>query len=126
MNKVIKDQLLKVRSTEINFTDKDTSILIPKTKEIVPVALNIGEVYIIGLEDFILHPQSNSTLASNWNAGKVPKYKYYKVEFLEKMGNMYKFNGIAFNNSTGEDIFYENWFGWLPENGFNVIDRVVI
>ena len=121
MNKVIKDQLLKVRSTSIKFDDNTTKLVIPRTKEVVPTILNEGDICIIELEDFIINPQSNSTLASNWNAGKIPKYKQYKVEFIEKMGNMYKFNGIAYNN--GEDLYNESWFGWFPENGFKILER---
>jgi len=119
MNKVIKDQLSKVRSVKLDYDNNTTELYIPKTVEVIPTALNQGDVYIIELEDFILNPLANSTLASNWNAGKVPKYKQYKVEFLEKIGTMYKFNGIALNN--GQEIYTENWYGWFPENSFKVI-----
>lgn len=122
MSKVIKDQLNKVRAVNIKFDDNTTKIMIPKTDKINNNILNIGDYYLIELEDFILNPPSNSTLSSNWNSGKVPKYKYYKVELIDKMSNMYKFNGIAYEN--GENLFAENWFGWFPENGFSVKERL--
>ena len=122
MNKVIKDQLRQVRVLKIKFDDNTTKIIIPKTEEISNIILNVGEYYLIELEDFILNPPLNSTLSSNWNSGKVPKYKHYKVELIDKMSNMYKFNGIAFEN--GEDIYTENWFGWFPDNGFSVIKKL--
>ena len=122
MNKVIKDQLKQVRALKIKFDDNTTKIMIPKTEEINNIVLDVGGYYLIKLEDFILNPPSNSTLSSNWNSGKVPKYKYYKVELIDKMSNMYKFNGIAFEN--GEDIYTENWFGWFPDNGFSVIEKL--
>jgi len=119
MNKIIKDQLNKVRSVKLNFDDHTTHIDIPKTEEVIPLALVEGQVYVIELEDFILNPLQNSTLASNWNSGKIPKYKRYQVEFIQKMSNMYKFNGVALDNN--QPIYSENWFGWFPEEGFKVI-----
>lgn len=119
MNKIIKDQLSKVRSVKLNFDDHTTHIDIPKTEEVIPLALVEGQVYVIELEDFILNPLQNSTLASNWNSGKIPKYKRYQVEFIQKMSNMYKFNGVALDNN--KPIYSENWFGWFPEEGFKVI-----
>lgn len=119
MNKIIKDQLSKVRSVKLNFDDHTTHIDIPKTEEVIPLALVEGQVYVIELEDFILNPLQNSTLASNWNSGKIPKYKRYQVEFIQKMSNMYKFNGVALDNN--QPIYSENWFGWFPEEGFKVV-----
>lgn len=122
MNKVIKDQLSKVRSVKIEYDDDTTTIVIPRVTGVIPQALNEGSIYLIKLNDNVLHPVSNSTLASNWNRGQVPKYDTYQVEFLKKMGTMYKFNGIAIDNGT--PIYSENWFGWFPENGFSVIDKI--
>ena len=119
MNKIIKDQLNKVRSVKLDFDDHTTHIDIPKTEEVIPLALVEGQIYVIELEDFILNPLQNSTLASNWNSGKVPKYKRYQVEFIQKMSNMYKFNGVALDNN--QPIYSENWFGWFPEEGFKVV-----
>lgn len=106
MNKIIKDQLSKVRSVKLNFDDHTTHIDIPKTEEVIPLALVEGQVYVIELEDFILNPLQNSTLASNWNSGNIPKYKRYQVEFIQKMSNMYKFNGVALDNN--QPIYSEN------------------
>lgn len=124
MNSVIKKQLDKVRSVKINYDDSVTKIFIPKTLQIIPEALNVGDVYIIRLSDNILNPTSNSTLASNWNSGKVPKYKIYKVELLEVINNMYKFNGIAID--CGKEIYSESWFGWFPKEQFEVIEKVEV
>ena len=65
MNKIIKDQLSKVRSVKLDFDDNTIHIDIPKTDEVIPLALVEGQVYVIELEDFILNPLQNSTLASN-------------------------------------------------------------
>jgi hypothetical protein len=65
MNKVIKDQLSKVRSVKIEYNDDTTTIVIPRVTGVIPQALNEGSIYLIKLNDNVLHPASNSTLASN-------------------------------------------------------------
>lgn len=122
MNKVIKDQLSKVRSTTINYDNNSTDIFIPKMTRVIPQALNVGDIYLIKVDDSVIHPASNSTLASNWNAGNIPKYSIYQAELVDKMGKMYKFNGIAVED--GKPLYSENWFGWFPENGFYVINKL--
>lgn len=65
MNKLIKKQLENLRSVRVDFDNNTTNIFIPRTKQIVAEALNKGEIYLIGLDDYLLQPPSNSTLASN-------------------------------------------------------------
>lgn len=122
MNKQIKDQLTKVKATTIDFNDNDEVIVIPLTTKFSNELLLPNVVYLIELKDFIIHPDKNSTLASNWNFGKVPKYKYYKVEMVDKINNMVKVNGIAFEGD--KDLFTENWYGWLPLDGFTVLKQL--
>ena len=122
MNKLIEKQLKDLKAVKVNFDNNTTKIVIPRTKEIVSEALIKGNVYLIELDDNLLQPTLNSTLASNWNFGKTPKYKMYKLEFLDKMGSMYKFNGIAYKD--GVDIYTEEWFGWFPEGQFKVIEKL--
>ena len=122
MNKQIKDQLLKVKATTIEFKDNDEVIIIPLTTKFSNSLLRANVLYLIEIKDFIIHPDKNSTLASNWNNGKTPKYKYYKVEVVEKLNNMVKLNGIAFVDS--KDILTENWYGWLPLDGFTVLKQL--
>lgn len=121
MNNQIKEQLKKVTATTVNFEGNDEVIIIPLTTKFSNSLLKTNVVYLIELKDFIIHPDETSTLASNWNYGKVPKYKQYKVEVVEKMNNMVKLNGIAFEE--GKDLLTENWYGWLPLDGFTVIEQ---
>lgn len=106
MNKLIKKQLNSLKSTRVDFDDSTTKIVIPRTLEITSSALNKGDILLIELSDLALNPLSNSTLAANWNAGKVPTHKQYKVELIDIMKDMYKFNGIAYEN--GKDLYSEN------------------
>lgn len=121
MNKHIKNQLLKVKSCKINLDGNETTIVIPKTTEIIHNALNKGDVCLIKLNKKLLQPSINSTLETNWNAGRIPKYEYYKVELLDIINNMYKFTGIAVDNNT--ELFNESWFGWFPEEFFEIVER---
>jgi len=122
MKNIIKKQLDLVKSVKIDYNEDTQRINIPKTIEIINDALNKGEVYIIELDDKLLNPSSNSMLASNWNSGKIPTSKVYKVELLDIVNNMYKFNGIAYKD--GQDIYSDNWYGWFPKDNFKVIEKV--
>ena len=123
MNKLIRKQLEAVRSTRLEFSNDTTNLYIPKITNIGASSLDVGSVYLIELSDDLLDPQVNSTLASNWNNGNIPRYKYYKVELLDKMNNMYKFNGIAYDH--GVDLYNENWYGWFPESKFKIIEKII-
>ena len=65
MNKIIKQQLEKLKSVKITFKDSDTTIFIPKTTEIIQEAMEVGNIYLIKLDKKMLNPTTNSTLASN-------------------------------------------------------------
>ena len=122
MNKQIKEQLNKITATRINYNEGDEKIVIPKTTKYLNESIKKDILYLIEIFDFILNPDINSTLASNWNNGKVPKYKYYKVELVERAGNMVKLNGIAV--ADDKDLLTEGWYGWLPLDGFKIIGVV--
>ena len=117
MNNIIKQQLLNVTVTNIEFNDDTTYIFIPKTIKILNSSLKKGEYYMLKLFDNVTHPSSSSTLASNWNNGIIPKYDLYTVEILDNMGKMIKVNGVANMDPT------DNFYGWLPYDGFEVINK---
>ena len=117
MNKIIAEQLRKVTATTLSFDENTKSLFIPKTLKITGASLKKGKVYRIKFEDFIVNPPQNSTLASNWNAGKIPKHKEYFAEVIDKVGNMIKFNGVAVEDQT------DNFYGWIPDEGFEVLNE---
>lgn len=65
MNKFIKNELEKVTVTEIKFDDNTTSIFIPKTTSWNLTSLKTDKCYLIELDDNLLNPTANSSLASN-------------------------------------------------------------
>ena len=117
MNKLIKEQLLKVTATKIEFNDDTTELFIPKTLVISNASLKKGMVYRIKLEPFITNPNPSSTLASNWNNGIIPKYDEYYADIIDRMGVMIKVNAVAVEDNTSQFV------GWLPDNGFTVISK---
>ena len=118
MNKIILEQLKKVTVTKLEYSENDTSIFIPKTIKILNSSLNKGDYYIIKLFNSVTNPSENSVLASNWNAGKIPKYEIYTAEIIDNIGNMVKINGVANEDYT------DNFYGWLPTDGFEVLKKL--
>ena len=118
MNKIIKDQLDKVSTTKLNYKETDTEIFIPKTIKILTTSLSKGEYYIIKLYNNITNPSENSTLASNWNSGKIPQHDMYIAEVIDNIGNMIKINGVASEDPT------DNFYGYLPTDGFEVVKKL--
>ena len=117
MNKLIKEQLKKVTSVMLDVKDDVTHFVIPKATKFINSTLKQDQCYLIEIKDSVLHPDENSTLASNWNGGRIPKNKYYKAEVVAKMANMIKFNGVSINDDT------DNWYGWIPVDQFIVINK---
>ena len=118
MNKIIRDQLNRVTTTKIEYNENDTYIFIPKTIRILNSSLEKGRYYIISLFDSILYPSESSTLASNWNKGYIPKHRIYTVEILDNIAGMVHIDGVA------NDELTDNFYGWLPYDGFEVIKKL--
>jgi len=114
MNNIIYNQLCKVKATQIEFDRNTTELIIPKTIKIQNAALKVGKVYDIKLKPSITNP-IDSTLADNWNQGRVPKYSKYTVEIESNIGNMIKVNGVAIEDHSSQFI------GYLPHDSFEVI-----
>ena len=80
-----------------------------------------NHLYLIRVKDSM---KTNKTIAINWNNGWSPKYTYYKVEKLLTYGSMVKLNGIAFDYETKKDLPSESFYGFLPSDGFDVLEEV--
>lgn len=118
MNKQVIEQLNKVSVTKVDFNEGDTEIFIPRTIKILNTSLSQGEYYVIKLNESVVHPPENSTLASNWNRGIVPEHDMYFAEITDKKGNMIRINGVATEFPT------YRFCGWIPIDGFEVISKL--
>lgn len=113
MNKFIKDQLNKINVPLPEFNDYTNHIVIKKQGAKQNDNLNIGEVYNIKIENYIVNEPPNFSLSSNWNFGTVPPEVNLQAQVLQVMGNMLKFKckGIT----TGIE-----WEGWLPRKSITI------
>ena len=114
MNNILYNQLSQVKATKIEFDENTTKHFIPKTIRIQNAALQVGHIYDIKLKPSIINP-IDSTLADNWNQGRVPEYSSYTVEVESNIGNMIKINGVAIENHSSHFI------GYIPSDSFEVI-----
>lgn len=118
MNKILYDQLKLVTETTIDFNENTTKLFIPRTIKLSSGSMKVGQAYRIRLESFITNPSPESTLASNWNNGIVPKYNEYIIEVSEKIGTMVKVIGVASEDHSSQFV------GWLPIGGIEVLEKV--
>ena len=124
MNPLIKKQLEACRVANIPvFEDTDTSILIPKGSIVNVSPYQIGKCYIVEIADFVLNPSEGNTLASNWNKGTSPTYKYYKCEIVKIVGKMICILGYCLNPITGADT-NDLWEGWVPQAGIKLLQEL--
>ena len=87
INFILFNELKKVTATELEFDEMTTKLFIPKSLKILSGSVKKGGVYKIKLASLITKPDSNSTLASNWNNGIIPKFEVYVVEIIDKLGD---------------------------------------
>ena len=116
MNKILYEQLKKT-SIPLEFDEDTKKLFIPKMIKFSSGLVKAGEIYRIKLSKSITNPDQNSTLASNWNNGIIPKHDEYIVEIISKMADMIKVNGVAVEDQS------DNFYGWLPENSFEIIEK---
>ena len=124
MNPLIKKQLASCRVANIpEFDDNTTVINIPKGSVLNITPYQIGRCYLVELADFVLHPSDGDTIASNWNKGSIPHYKYYKCEIVKIVGKMICILGCGFDALHNKDTV-DLWEGWVPQTGIKIIQEL--
>lgn len=121
MDKVIEEQLKKVQYADLSNFDEKTNTYIIKKR--VDLKLEEDHYYIIQIKDDFLRNGKNDIITINWNAGKYPKNKYYRVDVTKVMGKMVRVNGSAFDYETGEELT-ESFSGWLSLNCIIVLEEI--
>lgn len=110
INKLILEQLNK---SHVNYGEYDAihhSFTIKKQEKI---ELQTSTIYVAKLDDSLLNANSNSTLVSNWNAGKFPTKPYLRFVISKKLGQMVYVLGVYYDINTKTDLD-EEFEGWLP------------
>ena len=124
MNPIIKKQLLNCKVANIpDFEDTDTTINIPKGSTLNVTLYQVGKCYLVELADYIINPPEGYTLASNWNKGTTPKYKYYKCEIVKIVGKMVCILGCGFDPLHQQDT-NDLWEGWVPQAGIKILQEL--
>lgn len=124
MNKIVEDQLKKVKICKLPEYDESTLELhIPKQSSNIQCSVEENHCYILQLERYIIDPPPNFTLHSNWNKGIPPKHEIVKAEISKIMGKMIKINSVGYdmkNNIDTNDL----WEGWVPLKGIKVLKEI--
>lgn len=114
MNKFIKEQLQKITIPISNWDDNTINIIVPKQGNNNIADFHIGNKYNILVEDYIINPPPNFTLASNWNFNTNPPEKELQAEVLQIVGKMLKFKCIGKTTNI-------EWEGWLPRKSIKIV-----
>lgn len=113
MNKLIKEQLLKVKANIPEFDDNTTQLIITKDMNKI-IDVEKDRYYTVEVEDYIIHPYEGFTLNSNWNRNISIDDKHINLCVLDIMGKMIKFEGTGVESGkTYVDM-------WLPMKSFKV------
>lgn len=123
MNPIIRKQLENCKVANIPEFDEDTTLIdIPKGSVLNVSQYQVGRCYVVEIADHIINPSNEHTLATNWNNGTSPKYKYYKCEIVKLVGKMICILGYGVD-STGKDTT-DLWEGWIPQSGIKILEEL--
>ena len=121
MNKFIEDELKKCKVAHIEKVS-ETEYSVTKQKEASDI-IKLNSYYIIELEDYIIHPNENFTLAENWNKGVVPKSKLLKVMITQIFGKMIKVDAVGVGSDFND--LSDAYMGlWLPLGGVKILKEL--
>ena len=124
MNKVVEEQLKKVKVAQLPPYDETTlRMTIPKVNSIINSDLNEGQCYLIQVEDYIVKPFDGFSLHDNWNKGIVPTDMLMNIQVLQVMGKMVKVEGVGVDINLGVTLPC-SWVGWLPVGNVKIMEEI--
>lgn len=124
MNPILKKQLQNCRVANVpEFDDNIQLIHIPKGSVLNVTPYQVGKCYLVELADYVVNPPEGYTLASNWNKGSSPKYKFYKCEIVKIVGKMICILGCGFDADLQRDT-NDLWEGWVPQAGIKLLQEL--
>lgn len=129
MNKIIKNQLSKVRVQLPEYDDNTTEMIIPRqTMMSLPIMEHndfiIGKFYILQLAKYITNPLPNFDLAEKWNNGVVPSSEYIRCQVTDIKGKMINVGAIGFDvlSYTDKTDVYSSL--WLPKAAITIVKEL--
>lgn len=126
MNHIIFEQLKKVKVAKLpKYTEKDMKMFIPKQKGgYVSSEFEVGKLYILKLDSYIIKPFEGFTLHDNWNKGHVPTHEIIKAKIVKTMGKMIYVESDAYDLKIQSVIRNKPWDGWLPKKSVKILERL--
>lgn len=113
MNKLIKEQLDKLKDLLPEYDDDTLELFIPKASGIAE--FSVGDTLCIKIADYVLNPYEGFTLQDNWNNGTVPPDHIMYVQIIKITGSMIRVSGRGENKQF--------WEGWLPKKSITILER---
>lgn len=120
MNRIIKEELEKVRF-DLPYYDDSTTQIIIEGNEVLDIPVEVNKEYIIMLNDYVL--DKSSGLSANWNRGVTPKSKYLYVSISKIDGKMVRIDGCGYDMNSKKTLEDSYMDLWLPSNSFKVIAK---
>lgn len=112
LNKFIEAQLNKITLPIIQL--EPNKLIFKRQSTGNNSEFNIGDVYNIEVENYIINPPPDFSLADNWNFGTVPPEKELSAKVLQVVGKMIKFSCTGKTSNI-------TWEGWLPLKSIKII-----
>ena len=117
MNKILLQQIDKIKSLITESTEDQTDFIISKRLQTSEASdFIIGNLYKIKVESYIVTPYEGFNLHDNWNHGIPPSEQILNVEVKEIMGKMIRVVGSG-------DTTKAFWEGWLPKKSITILER---
>lgn len=121
VDKIIQEQLNKVQYADLsNFDEATNTYIIKKRKDL---QLEEDHYYLIQIKNEFLNNCKSDVVTINWNAGRYPKYQFYRADIMKVMGKMVRINGTAVDSENREE-FNDSFTGWLPLNCIIVLEEI--
>jgi len=118
LNKIIEQQLSKVRTADLGTYNTETNTYFIRKKGGIKLEENNG--YIIRLKDSAF---TNTILINNWNHGSSPKTNCLKIDVTRKMDNMIKVISVGYDLTLKQDLD-KYWSGWLSIDNIEIIQKL--
>lgn len=117
MNKFIKQELDKVKISLPPYNEETLTLVIPKqtSPQFTADDLQVGGVYVIHIEDYIINEPANFTLSANWNKGTKPDDNRLYAQIASINGKMIGVKTKGVNTNT-------LWAGWLPRKSITILE----
>lgn len=120
MNKFIKEQLQKIR-VPMSDWDENSEVIYFYNNQSSEIDFEIGKLYRIQLENYILNEPPNFTLSSNWNKGIIPTSEILDARIVNIQGKMIQVNAIGFDPISNTQKTDSYNYLWLPKKSVIIL-----